>query len=624
MSGVPAQPAPGPLTTQLRCTVNVPGRTLECGPGIGGGTGARGDLLVGGQNVYVKLRSTDVVYSAPTLSANVSVQNLLAQAMGTTDGTTPAPTGVRVFFFSGPTTTGGGGNVTVQNATGTAVFTASGQPYFQYDGILAPGATSAAKPWQFQLDPGVITFSFSVLVSAPLPREHGWVNIGIAPNPTVAPGQSLALTATVVNGTGAELENQAVGWATSDNTVATVDAAGVVTGVALGTATITASSGLRSGQTLVTVAEVDATPPELTGVTITTPTPGTPPSAVPGDSVEFAFSLTDAGDGVRFLVVNASSPAFHAVQCVAMQPATGTRTSGTFACKAAVPPGAQDGTWSISLLSIYDFRGNLLELNLAEMSATGFPYQFEVSNAAPDVSGPALTGFSLAPASLNDGDSLTVSATATDAGTGIASVQVYLQDPASNVSASCTAVTPATGTANNGTFVCKTLIPTGARGGTWPVLAVWLRDAAGNVTGVVESALDAAGFPHAVEVTSAAPDTVPPTLRSVAIAPGTIAHADSATITVGLADLGTGVAWISARFWAPTFAQDQSCVGSTLASGTPAFGTFSCKIGFPATAQEGTWTLYELTVADETGNVRTFTAGDLQVLGYPTQLTVTP
>jgi hypothetical protein len=80
--GIAGGPAPGPLTTRLRCSVDVPGRTLDCRPASA--TSARGDLLLGGQNVFVKLRSSDVAYSAPVLSANVSVQNLLAQAMGTT------------------------------------------------------------------------------------------------------------------------------------------------------------------------------------------------------------------------------------------------------------------------------------------------------------------------------------------------------------------------------------------------------------------------------------------------------------------------------------------------------------------------------------------------------------
>lgn len=621
--GSPGEPAPGPLTTQLRCSVDVPGRTVECRPGTA--TGARGDLLVGGQNVFVKLRSSDVVYSAPTLSFNVTVQNLLAQAMGTTDGATPAATGVRVFLFSGPTTTLGSGSVTVQNADGTGTFTASGQPYFQYDGVLAPGATSAAKPWQFHLDAGVTTFSFSLFVSAPMAHERGWVSIGEYPNPTVAPGQSVTLTATVRDATGALTAQQGVGWSTSDSAVATVDPAGTVTGVAPGTATITASDGLRSGQTLVTVAAVDTTAPVLTGVTISTPQAGSsPPLAFPGDSVSFTFSVTDAGDGVQLLAMFMSAPSAHQASCVATQPATGTRTNGTFSCKAAVPPGAQAGNWRISVLRIYDLRGNLRDLGLAEMSASGFPYQFEVDDPAEDVSAPALTGFSLAPDPVGVGDSLTLTTTATDAGTGVASIQVYLQDPASHTVASCTATVPATGTANSGTFPCKAAIPTGARPGGWSVWGVWLRDAAGNPSFISEALLDAGGFPHTVEVTGPAPDTVPPTLRSVAITPGTIAHADSATVTVGLADLGTGAAWISARFYAPTYAQDQGCVGSTLASGTAAFGTFTCKVGFPAIAEEGTWTLYELTVTDVTGNARTYTTGDLQALGHPTQLTVTP
>lgn len=44
-----------------------------------------------------------------------------------------------------------------------------------------------------------------------------------------------------------------VGWASSDEAVATVDAAGLVTAVAAGTATVTGTSGEASGTSTVTV-----------------------------------------------------------------------------------------------------------------------------------------------------------------------------------------------------------------------------------------------------------------------------------------------------------------------------------------------------------------------------------
>ena len=56
--------------------------------------GARGDVLVG--TPYVKLTSGNVAYDgAGTFSADVAVQNLMDQPIGTTDGVT-ADSSVRV------------------------------------------------------------------------------------------------------------------------------------------------------------------------------------------------------------------------------------------------------------------------------------------------------------------------------------------------------------------------------------------------------------------------------------------------------------------------------------------------------------------------------------------------
>jgi alpha-tubulin suppressor-like RCC1 family protein len=72
--------------------------------------------------------------------------------------------GIRVFFHDGPVVTAGSGQAAVANPDGTGTFTAAGQPFFRYPGMLAPHAVTAAKTWRFQLDKGVSTFAFHLLV----------------------------------------------------------------------------------------------------------------------------------------------------------------------------------------------------------------------------------------------------------------------------------------------------------------------------------------------------------------------------------------------------------------------------------------------------------------------------
>lgn len=123
-------------------------------------------LVVGGQGINVKLTSTNVTYDPVTgiFSADVTVQNLLPEALGTGDWITLD--GVRVFFHGGPNTTSGTGSVQVNNPDGMDAFTGSIQPYFQYSDVLPPNGVSAPKRWEWKVDPGVTNFAFTLLVDA--------------------------------------------------------------------------------------------------------------------------------------------------------------------------------------------------------------------------------------------------------------------------------------------------------------------------------------------------------------------------------------------------------------------------------------------------------------------------
>jgi hypothetical protein len=147
------------------CTVTV-GEGMRCAAATPGTGQARG-VLIGGQNVYVTLASSNFQYDAGTqvYSMDVTVQNLLNEAIGTPDGVTPDTAGIRVFFFEPPATVGPGGEVTVANADGVSTFTEAAQPYLQYSEILEKNEVSGSKPWQFIKPPEVTSFNLRVLIS---------------------------------------------------------------------------------------------------------------------------------------------------------------------------------------------------------------------------------------------------------------------------------------------------------------------------------------------------------------------------------------------------------------------------------------------------------------------------
>ncbi|HET6229799.1 MAG TPA: PPC domain-containing protein [Longimicrobiaceae bacterium] len=247
----PAPPAAAPHgLAELTCTANRAARTVTCGTPS---TGASANVILGNQGQYVRLASSNVAVVADTFAFDATVQNLIAQPLGTTDWNTLAPhaAGIRVFFASGPTAPAG--LVTVANADGLGTFTAAGQPYFQYDEVLPQNAVSAAKRWKLQLGPGVTSFTFRVYVSAALPFEGGYVD-GLPPRLVLDPGETATVSPVVRSFVGAALSGQTVGYAFDVSGVASADGSGNVTaGDSMGVAMMSVSSGLRPSRAAVKV-----------------------------------------------------------------------------------------------------------------------------------------------------------------------------------------------------------------------------------------------------------------------------------------------------------------------------------------------------------------------------------
>jgi hypothetical protein len=173
-AGTPTPDAPpGGFQAQLSCTASVAtGRVTCAAADAADGSASRPRLIIGGQNVYVRLEASGGVYTPADsiFQIDVTVQNLMAQKFGASDDSTA--TGLTVFFYSGPTDNASTGAVSVDNEDGTGIFLTEPTPYFSYGGLLYTGDVSEAKPWRFKADPEVETFHFQVYVQGQLPHEQ--------------------------------------------------------------------------------------------------------------------------------------------------------------------------------------------------------------------------------------------------------------------------------------------------------------------------------------------------------------------------------------------------------------------------------------------------------------------
>jgi hypothetical protein len=160
---------------------------------------------------------------------------------------------------------------------------------------------------------------------------------------SVYPGKTDALSATLKDAAGDILSGITVSWATSNSSVASVSSSGVVTGNAVGSATITASAGGQNG-----TAAVSVTTPVVASVTVT---PNTATMS-PGETTQLAATARDASGstlsvGISWTSTNASVASVSSSGLVtgnAVGSATITATSGGVNGTASVtvesgPPG---------------------------------------------------------------------------------------------------------------------------------------------------------------------------------------------------------------------------------------------------------------------------------------------
>jgi hypothetical protein len=607
---------PAPVAVRLDCSASVRERTMTCSAPARPG-GPAGDLLVGAP--YAKLASANVSFDAAagTLGADVTVQNLMQQAIGTADGTSPDPEGVRVFFASGPTATAGSGQVTLANADGTGAFTAAAQPFFRYPGVLAPQRVSQPKRWVFALEAGVTAFSFSVMVSAPIQNTGRWLDVA-ADSPVVAPGDTLHLSATYRRASGAMELGGPVAWSSSAPAIVQVDANGVVTALLPGSAVVTATGDGMSGSTTVFV-------PDATAADADAPTVGevaldrsivdlTDRLTLGFSEVKLTARVRDRGVGLGSFSASFQAPGgSHVSVGCAENDWRGHSHDRVWTCRGLIPANGPPGQWTVDHMIAMDLLGNPVRLDHAQIAAAGFPSSFTVKGGMTDTDPPAVTVDSITPDSLDVGATREVSIYihVVDAGVGIGNdVGAALRDPGNGTTVGCFDSFRASGSEHDGVYRCRVFLPAQATPGDWLIDYATAVDLQANQRTIHTADIQAAGSPDRVKVTGGTADTTPPMIGALTVTTDTVNIGSPdllARIQVALNDPGSGMASLNINVHGPD-GSDRGCTYTSPPEGiVDRNGTWTCLVQMTGAAL-GTWSVTSVVAADNHANVASLAA----------------
>src|SRR5437867_9458777 len=222
------------------------------------------------------------VTSVPVVSVTVTPA-APSVLVGQTVQLTATPKDANGNPLSGRTVTWSSGNLSVATVNGSGLVR----------GVTAGSATITAT---CEGQSGTVSATVTSPSVASVTVSPAAANLGI--------GTTLLLTATLKDSVGNVLTGRTVAWTSNASGVATVDASGLVTGVTAGAATITATSGAKSGTAAVTVTASSASPITDPWVVLTEPTLPKPASLTPiyptPMAVKVMRTVGDPGTAIAF------------------------------------------------------------------------------------------------------------------------------------------------------------------------------------------------------------------------------------------------------------------------------------------------------------------------------------
>jgi hypothetical protein len=309
----------------------------------------------------------------------------------------------------------------------------------------------------------------------------------------------------------------------------------------------------------------------------------------------------------------------------------GPATSGVMTCSMSFPRYSEAGTWAITYLYFTDDVGNTRRLTVDELRAAGIPTTISVTGTQ-DTAPPTLAALTIAPDAIDttaSGATVTLTLSMEDDLSGFAPAGTFVGDIFFNGPAAqsrlCRLLSPGPGL--SATASCDMSFPARSEAGVWTISYLYFTDNVGNTQRLTAEALQAAGFPIAIDVRSD-PDTTPPTLQALTISPPAIdtrAGGASVSLTLAIADDASGFAAAGAFmgdvfFNSPTGQQSRLC--RLYAPGPGLSASVTCQMDFPAFSESGTWSIMYLYFTDAVGNSQNLTVEELQLAGFPVSIQV--
>lgn len=507
----------------------------------------------------MKLGSATAIGMARLMTCALLVAAAGCGGGGGGDITPPTPTVTQVTLSPGSATIIAGQTAsftaTPKDAAGNAV---SGLVVGW--SINDPNVATVSNGTVTAVRPGTATLTATaanIATTAAITVVAAVANVTISPpTSSLTVGQTATLTPTLTDASGATITGRAVTWSSSNDAIASVSNAGVVTAKAVGSVTITASAEGKSGTASVEVKSVSVT------------------------SVAVTPSTVRVGGHVQL----------HA---------TGTLSDGT-----TQPLTGSAVTWSSSDQSkaTVDADGNVtgVAIGSATITATN-PASTKAGTATVTVvsaQAPIITSLAVAPSSVDvrsGAQTVTVSGVVSDgSGSGISSVVVTasghtLSTTHPDPTATCTA--SGTGIGANGAWSCTLTIPRGAAAGQWAVVSAVVTDNASHTT--TYSAGDVAAMFNAKFTVTSDEDLAAPTLTDITVAPTTVnvgSSPQTITMTAHYHDDLSGVARVNYRVTSVASPSTFVECSATLLSGTPLDGIWGCSVTIPQGAPVGNWT----------------------------------
>ncbi|MBB4638920.1 Ig-like domain-containing protein [Longimicrobium terrae] len=339
--------------------------------------------------------------------------------------------------------------------------------------------------------------SAAVQVTAPVP---GIASVRVTPaTVSVAVGGTAVLAAVVTDSAGRTVTGKRVTWASAAPGIARVDTAGRVTGVAAGSARVSATVEGKVGYADVTVtAPASGTGPIIGGIQINTTNPARPRDRF----IVQIFAVQDP-DGVMAVSVTARSPDGRQTATCNMLPSQSYAVQFPgpphmpWNCYMQLPENAQHGRWTLDPVAARDSKGNVTTLTGAVLVATRQlnTVTFEVENLAYDKVPPAINGMSLkvTPYSnaYNHGWEFEARMPASDVGAGVAGGGMEIRSPGGALSRIFTCIPETFGSA---VLVCRMRVLSTEAAGEIVVYSASVSDKAENWRSYSTAQLESAGY----------------------------------------------------------------------------------------------------------------------------------